>query len=398
MFRDVDRLRPGNWRKQIDQFVADCAAVIVVIGPQWLAALEQRLAGDDQVRYEIEQALLLGKTIIPVTVGRAQLPDRSKLPGDIAAVIDAEAYELIPGARGGQPLGKLLDALSDLLQDRSTAQHLSQTPAESRPENVVTVAEVKSARHEAEQRVPAPPSIFISYMRQDAEAARRLANAIIGLGGQALLDERRVSPGDKGEKQKEILTAIGETVRLFIPVISVNTERQREGRVFREWREAIERSRMNFEWPLHSARGYRRGLRRRHESLPADSRFFQGPPVWSRAWRRPGRGADRHVGRRNPCSAAPRHTVTGARCSWTARTRGRGWSRLRKTRVRSSSGATMRQHRCCITCSTSRSRSCTDGPASARRRCCKRAYSRCCATIIFCRSTCASRFSRVRRH
>ena len=68
MFMDVDRLRIGNWRKQIDQSLADCAAVIVVIGPQWLPLLEQRSttddqASDDQVRYEIAQALRLRQNL-----------------------------------------------------------------------------------------------------------------------------------------------------------------------------------------------------------------------------------------------------------------------------------------------------------------------------------------------
>ena len=239
VFMDVDRLRIGNWRKQIDQSLADCAAVIVVIGPQWLAELEQRSASDDQVRYEIAQALLLDKIIIPVAVDRAPLPHRGDLPEDIAALNDAQGYELGVDVMWRPTVGKLLDDLSDLLRDRSTTQYFSQTPAESRPENVVTVAEVKSARHEAEQRAPDAP-IFISYMREDAEAARRLRDAITRLGAEAWLDERRLGAGD--EWQKEILTAIGETVRLFVPVISANTEREREGYVFREWAEAVGRS------------------------------------------------------------------------------------------------------------------------------------------------------------
>ena len=68
VFMDVHHLRIGNWREQIDQSLANCAAVIVVIGPQWLAALKHRSASSDQVRYEIAQALLLGKIIIPVAV------------------------------------------------------------------------------------------------------------------------------------------------------------------------------------------------------------------------------------------------------------------------------------------------------------------------------------------
>jgi len=86
----------------------------------------------------------------------------------------------------------------------------------------------------------ATPSIFISYMREDAEAARRLRTAITRLGGEVWLDERRVEAGDEWEK--DVLTAIGETIRLFVPIISAKTEREREGYVFREWAEAVGRS------------------------------------------------------------------------------------------------------------------------------------------------------------
>jgi hypothetical protein len=48
------------------------------------------------------------------------------------------------------------------------------------------------------------------------------------------------TPGDAWEP--EVLTSIRKTVRLFVPVISANTERAEEGYVFREWREAAERS------------------------------------------------------------------------------------------------------------------------------------------------------------
>ena len=88
---------------------------------------------------------------------------------------------------------------------------------------------------------PAAPTIFISYMREDVHAARRLCDAISGLGGDVVwLDERRLRPGDAWEP--EILTAIRKTVRLFVPIISANTEREEEGYVFREWREAVNRS------------------------------------------------------------------------------------------------------------------------------------------------------------
>ena len=96
---------------------------------------------------------------------------------------------------------------------------------------------VETARSTAQDS----PTIFISYMREDADAARRLCDAISGLGGDVWLDERRLRPGDAWER--EIVTGIRRTVRLFIPIISANTEQAEEGYVFREWREAVDRSR-----------------------------------------------------------------------------------------------------------------------------------------------------------
>ena len=87
---------------------------------------------------------------------------------------------------------------------------------------------------------PATPTIFISYMREDVDAARRLCDAITERGGDVWLDERRLCAGDAWED--EILTAIRRDVRLFVPIISANTEREQEGYVFREWRAAVDRA------------------------------------------------------------------------------------------------------------------------------------------------------------
>jgi hypothetical protein len=83
-------------------------------------------------------------------------------------------------------------------------------------------------------------NIFISYAREDIDAVRRLADAIGELGGDVWLDERRLEPGDRWAN--EILTSIRRDVRLFVPVVSKNTEARDEGYVFREWGEALERA------------------------------------------------------------------------------------------------------------------------------------------------------------
>lgn len=90
-------------------------------------------------------------------------------------------------------------------------------------------------------RITDPPTIFISYMREDVRAARRLYDEITELGGDVWMDERQLNTGDQWEH--EILTAIRRTVRLFVPIVSSNTERAEEGFVFREWMEAADRAR-----------------------------------------------------------------------------------------------------------------------------------------------------------
>ena len=90
--------------------------------------------------------------------------------------------------------------------------------------------------------VSAPPgSIFVSYVREDADAARRIAQAIGELGGDVWLDERRLQPGDRWET--EILSSIRRGIKLFVPLISKQTEARDEGYVFKEWAEAAERAR-----------------------------------------------------------------------------------------------------------------------------------------------------------
>jgi hypothetical protein len=108
------------------------------------------------------------------------------------------------------------------------------------------VAELSERWHKRNPPEQAPPpaagkgSIFISYVREDAEAARRLSAALADIGGDVWLDERRLQPGDRWEE--EILASIRREVRLFLPVISKHTESREEGYVFKEWREAIERA------------------------------------------------------------------------------------------------------------------------------------------------------------
>jgi TIR domain/SIR2-like domain len=121
---------------------------------------------------------------------------------------------------------------------------------------------------------PDAPTIFVSYMREDADAARQLRDAITELGGDVWLDKRRLGAGDAWEN--EISNAI-RRARLFVPIISANTELEEEGYVFTEWHAAVKRSLSimgrNFIVPVIVDKDYE-GDPSRYRQIPPDFRRF----------------------------------------------------------------------------------------------------------------------------
>lgn len=86
VFFDVDTLAGGSkFAVAIDDWIAQSAVQLVVIGPRWLSG-SSRLVGRglfrrrDFVRLEIEAALRRGVHIIPVLVDGAQLPPPGRCP------------------------------------------------------------------------------------------------------------------------------------------------------------------------------------------------------------------------------------------------------------------------------------------------------------------------------
>jgi len=86
----------------------------------------------------------------------------------------------------------------------------------------------------------APGAIFLSYAREDAEAARRIAEALRGFGLEVWFDMSELRGGDAWDAN--IKRQIRECT-LFVPVISSNTQAREEGYFRREWLLAVERKR-----------------------------------------------------------------------------------------------------------------------------------------------------------
>ena len=87
----------------------------------------------------------------------------------------------------------------------------------------------------------ASQAVFLSYAREDAAAARRLAEALRASGIEVWFDENELRGGDAWDR------AIRKQLRdcaLFVPVITANTQTRLEGYFRLEWNLAEDRSRL----------------------------------------------------------------------------------------------------------------------------------------------------------
>ncbi|HUT35524.1 MAG TPA: toll/interleukin-1 receptor domain-containing protein [Planctomycetota bacterium] len=103
-FKDMQAIPLGrDFRQVVRQAIGQSAAVLVVIGRDWLTIRDaqgrQRLTlGNDFVRAEIGAALSLGVPVIPLLVGGAEMPAPDDLPGDIRDL----AFRNAAVVRGGR--------------------------------------------------------------------------------------------------------------------------------------------------------------------------------------------------------------------------------------------------------------------------------------------------------
>ncbi len=82
-------------------------------------------------------------------------------------------------------------------------------------------------------------AVFLSYVSQDTESARRICDALRAAGIEVWFDQSELGGGDAWDRQisKQILDCA-----LFIPIISATTQTRLEGYFRREWKLAVDRT------------------------------------------------------------------------------------------------------------------------------------------------------------
>lgn len=102
VFRDVDSIGPGEWKKTIDEELRLSDVVLCVIGDRWLSVPEgsdQRRLDDheDMVRWEITRSLRFKgdrACVVQVLIDEVLPPAHSSLPEDMRRLADMQAYRL----------------------------------------------------------------------------------------------------------------------------------------------------------------------------------------------------------------------------------------------------------------------------------------------------------------
>jgi len=82
-------------------------------------------------------------------------------------------------------------------------------------------------------------AVFLSYASEDADAARRICEALRAAGIEVWLEQSELRGGDTWDSaiRKQI-----KTCALFLPIISANVNNRAEGYFRLEWKLAVDRS------------------------------------------------------------------------------------------------------------------------------------------------------------
>ena len=117
VFFDVDSIPLGvNFRAHIVSTLAQCRACLAIVGPGWVNATDdkgnRRLADfDDPIRIEIETAMRIDRPVIPILVGKAQMPERDELPESLRTFCSQNGFPVRPDPDFSPDMDRLIELL-----------------------------------------------------------------------------------------------------------------------------------------------------------------------------------------------------------------------------------------------------------------------------------------------
>jgi len=131
LFMDVDNIPIGiDFEDYLNKQVAQCDAMLSVIGPKWLNATDEtnrrRLdKPDDFVAIEIAAALARNILVIPVLIDGTAMPKASELPDSLKSFAFRNAFQVRNtnfGSDADVMIAKICDALGNKAPERTTGR------------------------------------------------------------------------------------------------------------------------------------------------------------------------------------------------------------------------------------------------------------------------------------
>jgi hypothetical protein len=93
IFYDRGCLHPGDlWRERLQQELHGSAAVLPIVDPRWSASFAEHQDTEDMALFELETAVQLQKTIVPLRVGGAAIPTPDELPSTLWSIFDRQFF------------------------------------------------------------------------------------------------------------------------------------------------------------------------------------------------------------------------------------------------------------------------------------------------------------------
>lgn len=134
VFFDVNSIRTGaNFVDRIAKAIVASDIVIAVIGPHWIGKADDgapaRLADpSDSVRFEIETALKHDKTILPLLVNGATMPQAAELPESLRFLHFCNAARVDSGQDFRMHMTRLIGTINEVLLEagQSPLREISQ--------------------------------------------------------------------------------------------------------------------------------------------------------------------------------------------------------------------------------------------------------------------------------
>ena len=217
IFFDVDAIRPGaDFVQALEGAVTQCEVMIAVIGPSWISITDEngqrRLdQWNDFVRIEIAAALKQEKTVIPVLVQRARMPNPDELPDDLTSLARRNAIQL-SHERFGYDVGVLTKAIQDVLR---TPDDSPPPPRKKTAPNPEKEAALKAVRDAVAASSDSPLYEFRVQNNYFPVVGEGNADAQIMFIGEAPgkkeAEQGRPFVGPSGDVLAELLSGIGLT-------------------------------------------------------------------------------------------------------------------------------------------------------------------------------------------